>query len=214
MGRTNNDLCSVLREKHCLWGTWGLLSCLFEKALKKTIRLYFHRYTIYEYNIIGKLDVKVDEKYRVAELSYEDFVKQSDLNPQWFIKWKLGMIRRALLKRGNTAIGLFDGDLLVAYRLIDFSTFVYTGCKLGTDDAYLWDCYVHPKYRGQGLHFTLTKLCINKCSELGKKRTLLYTDSYNKASHHAKQKAGFIVLQKCLYIRWWKFKYHSIKYPL
>jgi ribosomal protein S18 acetylase RimI-like enzyme len=65
-----------------------------------------------------------------------------------------------------------------------------------TDWSYIRMVAVHPKYRGQGLSKTLTKMCINHATESNEKTIALHTSEFMDAARHIYESLGFKVLKE------------------
>lgn len=204
---------SFIWEKLRQYGFVGFFICLLEKILVKVLRISIHKYYIYEHDISGDIP-EYGGGYEVRELTFKDFVEQRPKAPDWFSQWKMRNLKYGLLKCKNCAIGIFDGELLVAYGLIDFNHMLTFHVELKKNDVYFWDEYVNKNYRGRNIFCDLQYPLIHKCKSLGKERVLSYVDSYNKASHNAHKKAGYSVIQSFIEIHGWGKHYSSMKLPL
>ena len=67
----------------------------------------------------------------------------------------------------------------------------YIVIPLYSNEAYIWDCFTSPRFRGQGIY---PKALIETCEMLkrgGVKKVLILVNSTNKASIRGIEKAGF-----------------------
>jgi ribosomal protein S18 acetylase RimI-like enzyme len=55
---------------------------------------------------------------------------------------------------------------------------------------------VNPKYQGQGIAKTLTKMCIDKAKQTNEKTIALHTSEFMDAARHIYESLGFKVLQE------------------
>lgn len=126
------------------------------------------------------------------ELSYNDFLRQKDVNPEWFTSSKLDDMYAAFNIEGNKAYGYFKGDLIVCYGWISLKYLRQDKLLLLPEDGYLWDDYTHHEFRGNGYHTELVKFRCSQLIKYGKKRALSITARSNNASRSGFLKTGFI----------------------
>lgn len=62
--------------------------------------------------------------------------------------------------------------------------------ELGKDDAYLFDCFAVPEYRGQGLQTMMTRYRLHLARSQGAKRAFVIVFSGNKASLRVQRRLG------------------------
>lgn len=65
-----------------------------------------------------------------------------------------------------------------------------------TDWSYIRKVAVHPKYRGQGISKTLTKMCIDHATQSNEKTIALHTSEFMDAARHIYESLGFKVLKE------------------
>ncbi len=182
----------MINDKIKRYGLFGFLNRLFSYLLS-LIGIVYIKSNLYE-KLLND-EVFLEESYSIMQLTYHDFEAQSALNPQWFNAEKLESIKKALLLDGNSAYGLFQDKLLIAYGFLSTSYMGLLGNHLLDDDCYLWDAYTHPCARGRRLHKLLTIYRERKAYKMGKKRALVIVDSFNKASKNTYVKHGFYIIQ-------------------
>lgn len=125
------------------------------------------------------------------ELSLEDFHRQALLNPEWFTPGKMADMEKGLAIEGNHAYGLYEGELLICYGWISLKCFGLNPTPLLPTDAYLWDAYTHPAFRGRRLHTDLSHYCIQRAFGYGKLRVVVIVADYNRASSQTYKWLGF-----------------------
>lgn len=175
-----------------------------------------------------KIDLRFKELYAISdysnqnnneklpiyrELTLNDFYRQSTINPQWFHTEKIKDMEKAFSIEGNRAFGIFDNELLIAYGWFSTVYFDITDKQLNDGDAYIWDDYTHPHYRGKHLHENIIKIRLNELSELNIKRILAVTRFQNKRSSIGFKKQNFALIQRFFTIKFFNNKeYSTLKY--
>ena len=164
--------------------------------LRKTLLkfLFFFRIRLrITYYYVKKLDGdslhNISVRYR--DLSFDDFVRQQDVNPEWFNPEKLQRVNQGLSVEGNYAYGIYDNEVLIAYGCIASLWMVRKYKPLKSNIGYLWDDYTHPAYRGRGLHGELIRLREDKLLRLGKDTVFATVDFCNRASQVGFVRAGY-----------------------
>lgn len=153
---------------------------------------------------------KIDQ---CIELNEECFVKYGDKD--WFSQKKLEDIRHAYSIPGNKAFGIIQNDRLICYAWLSLQ--FWGGDitrKLQSQDAYFWDDYVHPSYRGQKLHTVLINTRLHYLQKLGKERVFTVVSIYNQASYKGFNRLGFIKWQTyfVLKLKWNNRTINSFRY--
>ncbi len=123
-----------------------------------------------------------EEANLCIELNEDDFVNYGDKT--WFSQQKLEDIRKAFSIPGNRPLGIIRNNQLICYAWLS-SKFWGNDItrKLRPQDAYLWDDYVHPSFRGCGLHAVLINARLNYLQKLRKDRIFTIVSVYNQASY-------------------------------
>lgn len=142
--------------------------------------------------------------YAFRELSLEDFCRQALLNPGWFTPAKMTDVEKGLAIEGNHAYGLYEGELLVCYGWISLKYFGLRPTPLLPTDAYLWDAYTHPAFRGRRLHSYLNYCLIRRCVRQGKSRIVVIVADYNRASSQTYKRLGFRLTDTFWRYSFWK----------
>ena len=126
-----------------------------------------------------------------VELTAGDFERQAKVQPERFTPERVERLRKLLAVEGNHAIGIYEGGVLASYGC--FSTRYWAGSdrELKETDAYLWEDYTHPAYRGRGLHRKIVKCRDAELVKYGKKRAAGLVHFYNRASEVAVVEAGY-----------------------
>lgn len=90
---------------------------------------------------------------------------------------------------------VFAGEELVAYIKLGLGkVFVHEfELELGFPDgaAFVYDTFVDPRFRGQGLGTALIRACVDWFSARGGRTVLCHIEDWNTASLHAFSRAGF-----------------------
>lgn len=189
-------------KKRYGWG--GLLRNAMEKLLG-LVRLHVSRWHMYALPLSDEDIAGFAEKlsgHAFRELTLKDFTKQAVLNPEWFTPAKVRDMERGLAIKGNHAFGLFNGDLLICYGWISLNRFGVDSARLLPTDAYLWDVYTHPDYRGKRLQSCLTHYCLVRGIECGKSRAVVVVADYNRASRRTYKRTGFQIID-----RFWNYSF-------
>lgn len=129
-------------------------------------------------------------------LTIEDIMKQKDPNPEWFNEEKVDSIAQALQIEGTYIYGTYEGTLLICYGVLSIKMMGAENILLKANDAYLWDDYVHPLYRGKKLHQYLNKYRIEQSIVYNKSRCLSIIGNFNRASMVGYSRLGFTRLNR------------------
>lgn len=175
------------------WG--GLLRNASGKLLRlaglNVSRWYMYAIPVAETDF-NDLDRKLTG-YPFKELCLEDFRRQTVLNPDWFTPAKMDDVERGLGIEGNHAYGLYEGELLVCYGWISLERFGLSEERLLPTDAYLWDAYTHPAFRGKRLHKYLSIMCLRSIAGYGKSRAVVIVANYNRASRQTYERSAIVL---------------------
>lgn len=186
------------------WG--GLLRNASGKLLRlaglNVSRWYMYAIPVAETDF-NDLDRKLTG-YPFKELCLEDFRRQTVLNPDWFTPAKMDDVERGLGIEGNHAYGLYEGELLVCYGWISLERFGLSEERLLPTDAYLWDAYTHPAFRGKRLHKYLSIMCLRSIAGYGKSRAVVIVANYNRASRQTYERSGYCLINKFWRYSLWK----------
>lgn len=190
----------------------GVIIKLFLKLLSKVgiqIDVFYSLvYEISSFDINSVLSQNQIELFR--KLSLDDFIKYGDKN--WFSDKKINTIF-SLLDNENIVYGIIKDNLIISSGWI--SLFKYAGFNenfmpsLKPCDAYLWDAYTHPIYRGNHLHKYLIFYRLYRLKELGKKKAYTFVSIYNKASYKGFSRCGFKKDQLFINYRIGNNSYHT-----
>lgn len=102
---------------------------------------------------------------------------------------------RRRFRRGDVGVGAFDRDALVAYTWCDLERFGSIGQKsslrtLAHDEAYLYDAYSLPAYRGHGLVPYLRSEVYKLMDAAGRRRLYSVSLFFNRSARRFKAKLG------------------------
>lgn len=139
--------------------------------------------------------IVIDDGLQFVQLIFENFKEQQLCNPGWFTNEKVALIEDALKHEGNIAFGVYNDRLLICYGFISTVFMGTENVRLHNTDAYFWDDYVHPDYRGRKLHQLLNAYRIKKTIEFGKSRCISIVGNFNRASLVGYKRLGFMVIQ-------------------
>lgn len=100
---------------------------------------------------------------------------------------------RTRFRRGHVGIGAFDGDSIVAYTWCDLENFAGFGQgailrKLQSDEAYLYDAYTLPAYRGRGIVPFLRSEVYRVMNSQGRHRLYSISLFFNQSARRFKAK--------------------------
>ena len=107
---------------------------------------------------------------------------------------KLRRIKQALDTGTQECYALFVGEKLASFGLINYHL---SGRRLDKvefteQDAYLWDDFTYPEFRGKGLHATSIRHRLMKAKENGKRYAWSSVYLHNKASANNFLSVGFL----------------------
>lgn len=193
------------------YGVWG---CFFNGLLHALSAIGIH---IDPYYLIVKecssSTIPNDESVAFRELTYDDFVRYG--NPEWFNASKLAVVSDFFHTPGLKAYGcIIDGKLAC-------SGWISTSCftmpypefpQLRETDAYSFDSYVHPGYRGRRLYADLIRTHEVKAKDEGRLRMLSFVAVWNRASLRSWYRMGYSKEQRFMYIRIGSWSKLTLKY--
>lgn len=177
-------------DLHYRYGIKGIILNAFSKLMDKLhIKIEFKALYVYDINSNALAYVS---GYR--RLVYQDFIEKSKEDSVWLTPQKLETLRISFDCPDFFAVGFFVDGIMASYgcasvsRLGDFA-------ELNREDAYLFDDYTFPQYRGQGFHKKLITARLNELKSMGKIRALSIIADYNKASYTSYLNYGFSRLE-------------------
>lgn len=100
----------------------------------------------------------------------------------------------ARLERGHRCFGLFEGNTLLAFNWMDFSScsFRNDNFPLRSDEAYSYDMFTLYNRRGQNLAFLLIGMVSRRLESEGIRRQFSVVDYYNYPSLRVARKIGCV----------------------
>lgn len=137
------------------------------------------------------VDLEID--FRRLDLKDFDEASESEINKSWFSDKKMERIKSVINLLNQNSYGYFEGGELACYGWINSNI---ANNKVGDFtfseyDAFLWDGYTSPVFRGKGLHDASILYRLNKAKEMGKKYVWSDVYPYNMASARNYVKQGF-----------------------
>ena len=152
---------------------------LFTFDLKKEVPSPSRPVAIHEKLVRSEL---IDEKILKARLGQGDLLFRAEKEGK-----ELGYIFGAVRETGVSEI---EAHLIVA-----------------NDEVYLYDAFVRPEFRGQGIYPELLKAALNYFK--GKKRrALIFTTASNRMSRRGIEKAGFFHYQTVIFYNLFGIKFY------
>jgi GNAT superfamily N-acetyltransferase len=112
------------------------------------------------------------------------------------------------LEKGRRCFGCLVGDELVAFSWFNLDTCTYPGYnfRLAYDEAYLFDAYTFPQYRGRGIAPYVRYRLYKELEALGRTNLLSVSERYNKPAVQFKLKLKATIKDKgvrlVLFNRW------------
>lgn len=73
---------------------------------------------------------------------------------------------------------------------------------LASDELFIYDCFVAPAFRGQGIYPAMIGAILEESRGAGLKRALIAVTSVNRASIRGILKAGFTEFNRIVYLNW------------
>lgn len=198
-------------EKIKRYGAWG---CLINGLLHALSAIGIH---IDPYCMIVKKctssTIPNDESVAFKELTYDEFCRYGD--PQWFNQAKLSVIWQFFNTPGLKAYGCIIDGRLACSGWVSTTQFPmpYSGFPLLHDtDAYFFDAYVDPKFRGHRLHAKLNTIREKVALDQGRTRMLGFVSIWNRASLRSWHRIGYSNEQCFMHIRVGRWSKLTLKY--
>lgn len=144
------------------------------------------------------------ENNKIVTLSLKDFLTYSKNDKERFSDIYIKQLQERFqqINSGYECYGIIENNVIIAYSWTSSFFVPRYDEKLDKNDAFIFDIYTHPDYRGKGLFPILLDYQINELNKLGKRRALACIDIFNRASLHSFKKNGFIEISK--YYMWIK----------
>ncbi|WP_290798054.1 hypothetical protein [Flavihumibacter sp. UBA7668] len=160
---------------------------------------YYHEvYTVFEQELnSAKTTRPLAAGFYSRELSMEDI---NQLTNTWVPQEQLHGFKNRLLKPGNIGLGIFVETthelayyFWLSFEKIEFPDYLdaFHTLQLGAAEAYLYDGYCHPDYRGNGFHGFAAVYLMNRAREAGKTNVITIIRSINRAAILSQEKVGF-----------------------
>jgi GNAT superfamily N-acetyltransferase len=142
--------------------------------------------------------------YNIVTLNFMNFLDCCKNDKKRFSNIYIKQIQERFMQKdsGYKCYGIMDSNVIIAYSWTSLIFVPRYDEKLKNGDAFIFDVYTHPDYRGKGLFPKLLEYQINELNKIGKKRALACIDIFNRASLHAFKKNGFTEISK--YYMWIK----------
>lgn len=161
----------------------------FEKLTGFKIR--YSRYYIFDLN--EEIPAVKDNLFKRLSLSDFSLAGTSDLDNAWFTSEKMAIINHSICSPSQTCYGIYQNNKLANYGFLnqDMDGHQLKNLKLGPIDAYLWDDYTHPSFRGKGFHTQSIFYRLGKAKDLNKRFVWSNVLIFNSPSFHNYIEAGF-----------------------
>ena len=142
--------------------------------------------------------------YNIVTLNFTNFLECCKYDKERFSNIYIKQLQERFLQKdsGYICYGIIREDVIIAYSWTSLIFVPRYDEKLDKNDAFIFDVYTHPNYRGKGLFPKLLDYQINELNKAGKRRALACIDIFNRASLHAFKKKGFTEISK--YYMWVK----------
>lgn len=142
--------------------------------------------------------------YNIVTLNFTNFLECCKYDKERFSNIYIKQLQERFLQKdsGYICYGIIREDVVIAYSWTSLTFVPRYDEKLDKNDAFIFDVYTHPDYRGKGLFPKLLDYQINELNKAGKRRALACIDIFNRASLHAFKKNGFIEISR--YYMWIK----------
>lgn len=130
-------------------------------------------------------DLELDTRFQMTELSEADLRGIHGLRPDMSIE-RYGQF----LREGKRCFGIWDQEKLIAKMWLNFDDFnsaIYAR-PLKDDEAYLFDAFSNPVYRGKNLAPILRVRCYAEARRLGRHKIYSITDFSNIPAQKFKAK--------------------------
>lgn len=159
---------------------------------------YQEVYTVFEQNLDAvKTTRPLTNGFYCSELSLADL---NTMQSSWLSQEQVQAFRNRLSEPGCIGLGIYTqtGNELVYYFWISFNKIEFPAhldafhtLHLGPTEAYLYDGYCHPGYRGKGFHGFAAVYLMNKAFEAGKTKVITIIRSINRSAIVSQEKVGF-----------------------
>lgn len=179
------------------YGLLNFLSLVTTRAGEK-LGFYNDTYTLLTQDLRKTLPTKqLATGYTLKEFTAEDLDK---LTGSWVSPEQIQAFRKRLMNPAQLGIGIYsDANQELAYFFwlsydnIEFPDRynAFHSLRLGPDEAYLFDGFCNPSYRGLGFHGVAAIYLMEKAQQAGKKKAVTIILSINKAALISQQKVGF-----------------------
>ena len=187
----------------------SLLNRTLETAIENFVKIgiKIDLYYIYLEEITNRNMQHIEkgfEEYSFHHLGPQDMkIIDSIQNGGWNSEKKL----RKKLKKGNICLGIKHADKLVAYSWYTLKKCSFKGkkYKLKDNEAYLFDMYTLPSYRGKGIAPYLRYQAYRELEKLGRKKLYSCTTYFNIPAMRFKEKLNAKKTELCLKIRFRKW---------
>ena len=142
--------------------------------------------------------IALNPQYQFSQLDENDLPGIHNLRPGMDINRYANMIRR-----GTLCFGIKDEGKLIAkmwVNLEEYNSALYSQ-PLQADEAYLFDAFANPDYRGQNLAPYLRLKCYQAAISRGRTRIYSISDFTNTPARKFKQKLGATNQSLMLYVK-------------
>ena len=154
--------------------------------------LVFYPYIVFEESPDARFDrAPALEKLNARRLTEDDAEQLAAIS----VRSHDAEAIRKRFRRGDVGVGAFDGSTLVAYTWCDLERFGSIGQKgsrraLAHDEAYLYDAFTLPAYRGHGLVPYLRSEVYKLMDAAGRRRLYSVSLFFNRSARRFKAKLG------------------------
>jgi hypothetical protein len=157
-------------------------------------------YVFSEGHFSGTIHKKKNEfnEYEIVFLGPKDMREMSEIPFRYICEKRL----QKRLKDGNLCLGIRYHGELVAFTWCDLTRCNFTGLNflLEKDEAYLYDAYTNPLFRGKGIAPYLRCQLYKNLAEIGKHQLFSVSEYFNKPSIRFKKKLNAKIIGKGLII--------------
>jgi len=162
----------------------------------------FYPYIVFAEAVdIEKDELRLTQACEIRELTEDDIAGIASI-PE---RPRGEAVLRERFRRGHVGIGAFDGGAIVAYTWCDLERFTAFGRGsvlrlLEPDEAYLYDAYTRPDYRGRSLVPMLRSEVYRVMRARGKQRLYSVSLYFNRSARRFKAKLNARELELRLWI--------------
>jgi len=138
------------------------------------------------------------DEYDIGYLGPPDMGEMSEIPFRYICEKRL----QKRLKQGNLCLGLRYHGELVAFTWCDLTRCNFTGLNfmLEEDEAYLFDAYTNPLFRGTGIAPYLRCRLYKKLADIGRHKLISVSEYFNTPSIKFKKKLKAKIIGKGLII--------------